>query len=121
MWTTCKDFDDLSELSSTQRELLSKFLGKPVCGLADALGLTSASVEDYRPSVPFVSQLAACLAVGRLLAVRLGFKSEINLFQFDALHGPQGEGEVRDPEPGCYCQQRSAIVENLRARRGLLS
>ena len=112
---------DLSELSASQRDLLSKFLGKPVCGLADALGLTSASVDDYRPSVPFVSQLAACLAVGRLLAVRIGLEPETNLFQFDALHGPQGGGEIRGPDPGCYCQQRRTIIADLRVRRGLSS
>jgi hypothetical protein len=112
---------DLSGLSAAQRELLNEFLGKPVCGLADALGLTSASVDDYRPSVPFVSQLAACLAVGRLLAVRAGLAPETNLFQFDALHGPRGGGEIRGPEPDCYCQQRRSIVENLRLKRGLSS
>ena len=113
--------EDLAGLTPAQRELLDKFLGQPVCGLADALGLTSASVEDYRPSVPFVSQLAACLAVGRLLAVRAGLEPEANLFQFDALHGPLSDGEIRGPEPGCFCQQRRSVVRDLRLRRGLSS
>jgi hypothetical protein len=113
---------DLAGLTAAQREVLEEFLGKPVCGLADAIGLTSASVDDYRPSVPFVSQLAACLAVGRLLAIRAGLEPEVNFFQFDALHGPVGNGgEMRGPEPECFCQQRRSIVRQLRLKRGLSS
>jgi hypothetical protein len=111
--------NDLAALSSAQRELLQKFLGKPVCGLADALGLTSASADDYRPSVPFVSQMAACLAVGRFLAVRAGLELEANLFQFDSLHGPIAGGVIRGPEADCFCQERPSIVRDLRLRRGL--
>ena len=63
--------EDLVGLSSEQRERLGPQVGKPVCGLADAARLTGAD-DDYRPSVPFVSQQAACLGIGRLIASAAG-------------------------------------------------
>lgn len=108
---------DLAPLAPEKQEMLAGHVGKPVCGLADALGLTTANADGYRPSVPFVSQMAACLAVGRLLAVHLGQSSASNWLQFDALHGPHGNGDWRNPDASCFCQTRSAIVERLRTER----
>ena len=42
------------------------------CGLAEAFGLSTADSSGYRPSIPFASQQAACLSVGRLIAYVLG-------------------------------------------------
>jgi hypothetical protein len=108
---------DVASLTHEQRALLAAHRGEPVCGLASALGLTTAADDGYRPSVPFVSQMAACLAVGRLLALRLGGQPDINWLQFDTLHGPHGDGERRNPTASCFCQTRSAIVGQLRTRR----
>jgi hypothetical protein len=109
--------DDLVDLTEDQRTVLRAQLGKPVCGLANALGLTTADADGYRPSVPFVSQMSACLAVGRLLAVLMGLDTTANLLQFDALHGPHTETEVRQPDPECICQTRPAVVAKLRELR----
>jgi hypothetical protein len=109
--------EDIAALSPEQREKLGRFIGRPVCGLADALGLTAAHADGYLPSVPFVSQMAACLAVGRLLAVELGLDVENNFFQFDALHGPVVEGDSRNAVATCYCQERQSIVRRVRQLR----
>jgi ThiF family protein len=108
---------DLAGLTPEQQLELRSLVGQPVCGLAEALGLTSTDAEGYLPSVPFVSQLAACLGVGRLLAVVSDIRHEMNFFQLDALHGPAGGGDCRRPIDDCYCQQRPAVVRQLRRRR----
>ena len=110
--------DDLDGMTNSQRDRLTRFLGRPVCGLADALGLTDAATDDYLPSVPFVSQTAAALAVGRLLALELRLAPASNFVQFDALHGPQDVGDLRNPAADCFCQTRTAVVRRARERRG---
>ncbi|MCW2986163.1 MAG: hypothetical protein JWR63_3733 [Conexibacter sp.] len=108
---------DLKPLTVEQRAQLTGLVGKPVCGLANALGLNDLDAGGYQPSVPFVSQLAACLAVGRLVAVTLGVATQVNFFQFDALHGPANEGQRRNADARCFCQQRSQVVERVRNAR----
>jgi hypothetical protein len=109
--------EDLAGLTAEQRTLLHAQLGKPVCGLANALGLTSADADGYMPSVPFVSQMAACLAIGRLLALLMGLDTSENFLQFDALHGPHTDVEVRTSDPACICQTHPAVVRKLRELR----
>jgi len=109
--------DDLDTLTSEQQARLKDHVGTPICGLANALGLTDAHSDGYLPSVPFVSQMAACLAVGRLVAVMLDLDIEVNFFQFDALHSPLQEGDARRPVPDCYCQKRAPLVQKLRTQR----
>lgn len=110
--------EDLAGLSAEQRERLHAHLGRPVCGLADALGLTDADADGYLPSVPFVSQMAACLVVGRLLALKLAVDVSANFLQFDALHGPSfAEPETRTADADCYCQARPQVVARARDKR----
>jgi hypothetical protein len=110
--------EDLASLSPEQQTLLARYVGKPVCGLADAFGLTDLDSNGYLPSVPFVSQMAACLVVGRLLALHLGVSTQTNFCQFDALHGPKlAEPEARNPDPDCRCQTHSHVVRATRSHR----
>ena len=110
--------EHLQGLAHDQRASLIGQLGKPICGLAQAVGLTELSSDDYRPSVPFVSQQAACLAVGRLIAERLGIGDRATFVQYDALVGPAaGTFEDREPLAGCYCQQRRDLVARLQTSR----
>jgi hypothetical protein len=105
-------------LAVERQELLRPQVGRPVCGLAQAVGLTVLPSEDYRPSVPFVSQQAACLVVGRLVASILGVSTSGNFVQYDALIGPHARvEEVRLPSPECFCQQRADIVQAVRGAR----
>jgi hypothetical protein len=112
--------EDLVGLSREQRERLVPEVGKPVCGLADAARLTGAD-DEYRPSVPFVSQQAACLGIGRLIASAAGLSSLPNFVQYDALIGPQRiTRQTRGPRPDCYCQQRRETIRAVRIARELI-
>lgn len=109
---------EIAELSRDQRERLLPHLGKPKCGLANALGLTATNADGYRPSVPFVSQQAACLGVGRLLAAILKLRTHANLVQHDGLVGPQNATKERRPATtSCYCQTRASTIHRVRTLR----
>lgn len=109
---------DIAAITPAQQELLRKHVGRPVCGLADALGLTGEDSGGYLPSVPFVSQMAACLVVGRLLALDLGTGAEANFCQFDALLGPSfAEPDLRNADPSCRCQTHPTVVARIRDGR----
>ena len=98
--------------------MLTPHLGKPVCGLAQAVGLTGLGADGYQPSIPFVSLQAACLAVGRLIASQLNLRPPGNLVQYDGLYGPQtATADWMEPRPGCYCQTRAATIKIVRQRR----
>jgi hypothetical protein len=108
--------EHLTNLTDDQRARLSKLVGKPVCGLARAVGLTDLDAGDYQPSIPFVSLQAAALAVGRVIAADLD--SRANLVQYDGLIGPSSATlERMRPVAGCYCQTRATTIELVRARR----
>jgi hypothetical protein len=112
------ELDQLEGLSGAQRERLLPHLGKPICGLASAFNLGAAEDDSYRPSVPFVSQQAACLAVGRLLAIDAGIEGLPNAVQYDSMIGPAHMTKMRRrPKPGCRCQQRSEVISAVRQSR----
>lgn len=108
----------LRGLTASQRARLLPFVGKPICGLADAARLTRDADETYRPSVPFVSQQAACLAIGRLIAIISGIDGLANFVQYDTLVGPQSMTRLhRGPSLDCYCQKRAETITIVRAAR----
>jgi len=110
--------EELVHLSSEQRDLLRTHIGKPACGLADVLGSVDEG-GDYRAAVPFVAMQAACLAIGRLIAIELGIVELPNFVQHDALIGPHTDiGERRAATANCYCQTHAAIIEQVRLTRG---
>jgi hypothetical protein len=110
--------EDLAQLTAAQRHTLAPHLGKPVCGLAQAIGLTGLGADGYQPSIPFVSLQAACLAVGRLIASQLDLHPPGNLVQYDGLVGPQAATiEDMRQHPDCGCVTRSSIVEQVRRQR----
>ncbi len=110
--------EHINALPTERREMLCGQIGKPVCGLAQAIGLSTLPAEGYRPSASFVSQQAACMVVGRLLAHLLGVDPGGSFVQYDALIGPHARlQEDRLPSPDCFCQQRADIVRAVRASR----
>jgi hypothetical protein len=110
--------EHIASLTEDQRGRLTGQVGKPICGLAQAIGLINLPSDDYRPSVSFVSQQAACLAVGRLVADRLNIRDKATFVQYDALVGPaSGTFEHREPLASCYCQQRRDLVTRLQVSR----
>ncbi len=110
--------DDLAELTPAQRAMLLPHLGKPVCGLADAFGLSSLDAGKYLPAIPFAAQQAACLGVGRLLAHLLGVKRADNFVQYDVFRGPDAATiEPRRKRADCYCTERHTNIARVRELR----
>jgi len=110
--------EHLERVSDKQRALLLEHLGRPVCGLARAVGLTALGAGDYRPSVPFISLQAASLALGRVLAHELGLAARSNLVQYDGLFGPQAATvEQMRATDDCYCQTNARTIDKVRALR----
>jgi hypothetical protein len=110
--------EDLARLTADQQQTLAPHLGKPVCGLTQAVGLTGLDADGYRPSIPFVSLQAACMAVGRLIASRLDLRPAGNLVQYDGLVGPQAVTiEEMRQRPDCLCVTRAPAIEQVRRQR----
>ena len=110
---------DLLGLPEDQQRRLRPQLGKPVCGLIRALGLTTADADGFMPSAPFISLQAACLSVGRLLAGELGVPRNGNFVQYDGLIGPQNASVLHmERSPECYCSTRAQTIAAIRAQRG---
>ena len=112
---------DLENLSPEERKRLEPYLGQPVCGLAEALGLTRLDAAGYRPAVPFVSQQAAALVIGRLVADILRIDRADNLCQFDLMKGPTYLAmQSLEAEATCFCQERRPLIEALVHQRALV-
>lgn len=110
--------EDLAQLTAEQQQMVAPHLGKPACGLAQAVGLTSLGTDGYQPSIPFVSLQAACLAVGRLIADQLNLRPSGNLVQYDGLIGPQAATtEEMRQRPDCVCATRTTAIEQVRHQR----
>lgn len=109
---------DLADATDEQRATLAPHIGKKICGLAQAIGLTEIPADGYQPSVAFVALGAACLVVGRLVAETLGIVPRENFVQYDALIGPEARtADERKAARDCYCVQRASIIEQVRERR----
>jgi hypothetical protein len=110
--------EEIEQLTAEQQVLLRPHLGRPVCGLAGAVGLVGLD-DGYQPAVPFIAQQAACLAVGRLLAIELGIRDLPNFVEYDGLIGPRADAlDVRIANQNCYCQQRTGLIRRVREERG---
>lgn len=100
--------EEIEHLSAAQQELLRPHVGKPVCGLASALGLVGVD-DGYAPAV---------LATGRLIAIKLGMAVPPNFIEYDALIGPRPDAlENRFANPGCFCRVRAPLIARVRAER----
>jgi hypothetical protein len=109
---------DLAPLTEEQRTLLRPHIGKPICGLAQAIGLTGIDSSGYQPAIPFAAQQAAALGVGRLIAHVLNVPRPDNLVQYDTFRGPLNTTvETRERLPGCYCQERATTIDRVREMR----
>ncbi len=110
--------DDLADLTPGQRSMLEPHLGKPVCGLAEAFGLSGIESNGYLPAIPFAAQQAACLGVGRLIAHLLGVERPDNFVQYDVFRGPMlGTVDKRSRNKDCYCTERQATITRVRELR----
>jgi len=114
--------EDVRRAKPEIRERMGRAVGAPVCGLGRAIGLAEGGDDDYRPSIPFVSQQAACLGVGRLIARQHGLagsgKLEANPVQYDTLIGQSQINAVElVSRHDCYSVVRRATIEQVREHR----
>ncbi len=110
---------DLQGKTANQQDLLRPHVGKPMCGLAQATGLSGLDADGFMPSVPFISLQAACLSVARLVAATNGTDTVRNNFvQYDGLFGPQAATiEAMKRRPGCVCSARASSIDVVRTSR----
>lgn len=110
---------DVAALSPGQRERLTPYVNKPICGLARALEIGGRAT--FRPSAVFVAQQAAVLVVGGLLRSAddaPGRTDATRYVQFDALIGPrEGHTDTRKPSAGCLCQRDAQLIRQVRDQR----
>jgi molybdopterin/thiamine biosynthesis adenylyltransferase len=113
--------EHIAHLPTGKRELMLPYIGKKVCGLAQAFGLVTSDPAGYAPAVPFVSQQAACLVIGRLIADAVGLKGLPNFVEYDALLGPTADvGDQRQADRDCYSEREHERIARVRQhRRGL--
>lgn len=110
--------DDLLLAEEGHRQALREFVGRPICGLASAYGLTELPDEGYQPAVPFVAMSAAALIVGRLIAIATMREPDANFVQYDTLFGPGPRtSDRRHARAGCDCVTRGRIIDQVRATR----
>ncbi len=113
---------DVDAVADHRKVGLRRLVGRRICALAEAYGLTDLPDEGYRPAIPFVALMAAGLVVGRLIANELGLTRPDNFGQFDGLVGPGPRtAEWRKGRPGCDCDRHADIIATVYAtrRRGL--
>lgn len=105
--------------TAEQENLLRPHVGKPMCGLAQATGLSRLDADGFMPSVPFISLQAACLSVARLIAATdITVEMRNNFVQYDGLFGPQAATiENMKRRPGCVCDARASAIELVRNSR----
>lgn len=115
------ELQDVMALSPGKVELLLPHVGKKRCSLIHALGLTDLFADDFLPAAPFVAQLAASLAVGRLISLLTGVGSDAMQVQYDVLVGPDRiHLDGLKPRPDCYCQTSNELIARVRdARRSV--
>lgn len=105
----------LDDLTPEDRAILTNHVGKEICGLGKAFGLTGENT-GFNPSAAFVAQQAAALVVGAL--IRGGVTTQANNVQYDALFGPYGDMTLaRNPKSTCRCQTEQDIHQHVRAHR----
>jgi hypothetical protein len=105
--------------TASARAVLSAQRGTQICGLLRTAGLSDIDANGFMPSVPFVSQQAACLSVGRLIAMATGSDGGLaNFFQYDVMFGPERAiSQHRVADPSCSCQLRSETIGQIRRER----
>lgn len=114
---TANELTALDNLTPEDRVILKNHVGKNICGLGKAFGLTGEN-NSFNPSAAFVAQQAASLVVGAL--IRAGVTTHANSVQYDALFGPNDDMTLtRNPRSTCRCQNQQDIHREVRAyRRG---
>lgn len=106
-----------------KKEWLRKQLGQQLCSVVSKATIERISQEkhneNFRPSVPFVACLSACMVVAELIRY---LSKEMQVlesgFQFDVLRGPlNGLRKAHRRKQTCICVQRANNIEMIRGKR----
>lgn len=113
--------EHLVDASPEKAAWLRARLGKPVCSiLEEASAIAGEAVRaGFRPSVPFVATMSACLMMTELVRyITTGRVRPEPRFQFHMLIGPP-TGEFYDEKRGqnCECVRRARNIDKVRSRR----
>lgn len=88
------------------------------CSLVKALGLTQLEAGDFLLAAPFVAQLAASLADGRLIKLLASVGSDSPQVRYDVLVGPDRiHLDGLKPRPDCYCRSNDIVAQVRESRR----
>ncbi|MGA2623827.1 MAG: ThiF family adenylyltransferase [Bacteroidota bacterium] len=117
--------EDISCAPTEKKDWLGSQLGRPICSVISNATTDRISQEKqnegFRPSVPFVACLSACMVIGELLRY-LSREPQVleSGFQFDVLSGPLGgRCKAHGRKHSCICVQRADNIALLRKKRGL--
>lgn len=115
--------DDIAVAAPEKQAWLKEQVGKPICSVLEAAQALSDKEVDagFRPSVPFVATMSACMMVTEL--VRYAMEGAANLqprFFFSLLWGARlGESYPEDRHTDCTCVTRARNIERVRAGRSV--
>ena len=114
--------EDVATAAPEKQEWLRAHLGKPICSVLEFAAelAESALAAGFRPSVPFVATMSACMMVTEL--VRFLMTGSVGVeprFFFSLLWGPDcGDHYPEDRHSDCVCTTRSTNINRARALRG---
>ena len=114
------DDTDIADAPAERKEFLQKNLGRKICSVISESAFSRIAKDTVRfsPSVPFVATMGAALAMSALVRHVMGHGVPAARFQFDMLVGPEaGEFLNERAKPVCYCQERKALIAEIRRSR----
>lgn len=109
--------DDVARATPAVRELVVAHLGADICGmLSQVEHLLGTRAPPAQLSVAFSSYLAATFLAGELIKAAAGVTSPlVGRLQMDPIANLMpGLPFTQTPSPGCFCQTRAGVVEQVR-------
>ena len=115
--------EDVAFAPDDKKNWLRNRIGKKICSVVSEATIEQISHEKqaagFRPSVPFVACLSACMVTAELTRHAMKEKELLETgFQFDSLIGPHfGKPMAHSRKFTCMCTQRKDVIQALRQKR----
>lgn len=122
--SSCVTIEDIENAPREKKDWLKKHVGEEVCSVISAATIEKISTEkfqeNFRPAIPFVACLSACMIIAELIKYIYKLPTVKYGFKFDCLVGPQyGSVISHQRKRSCVCVQRQGNIRILRRGRGL--